>query len=58
MQTNERNLAETVQNWSLPLTAVEEALDYYQRFHDLILADATDELALSEDLARRPSQTP
>ena len=36
-------------------TAQEEALDYYQRFHDLIAADADDELALSEKLAQRPS---
>ena len=58
MQANERNLEETALDWSLPVAAVEEALDYYQRFHDLVMADANDELALSEELAQRPSQTP
>lgn len=42
----------------LPVAAVEEALDDYQRFHDLIAADADDELALSEELAQRPSPPP
>jgi hypothetical protein len=58
MQANERNLGETALDWSLPVAAVEEALDYYQRFHDLIAVDADAELALSEELAQRPSPTP
>ena len=58
MQANERSLEEAVQDCSLPVAALEEALDYSQRFHDLVLADATDELALSDELARRPAQIP
>ena len=58
MQANERNLEEAARDWSLPVAAVEEALDDYQRFHDLIAADADDELALSEELAQRPSPPP
>ena len=34
------------------MAALTEALDYYQRFHDVIEADAVKELALSDDLAR------
>ena len=33
-------------DWSLPVAAITEALDYYQRFHDVIEADAAEELAL------------
>jgi uncharacterized protein (DUF433 family) len=40
MQANEQSLEEAAQDWSLPVVAVEEALDYYRRFHDLITADA------------------
>jgi len=53
MQANNRNVEETAQDWSLPIAAVEEALDYYWRFHDVVEADAMDELALSEELAGR-----
>jgi hypothetical protein len=34
------------------VAALTEAFDYYQRFHDVIEADAAKELALSDDLAR------
>ena len=53
IQANNRNVEETAQDWSLPIAAVEEALDYYRRFHDVVEADAMDELALSEELAGR-----
>lgn len=53
MQANTHNVEETAQAWSLPITAIEEDLDYYRRFRDVIEADAMDELALSEELARR-----
>ena len=55
MQANNRTVEVTAQDWSLPTAAIEEALDYYRRFHDIIEADATDELALSEELAQRNS---
>ncbi len=55
MQANEQGLEAVAQDWSLPVAAVEEALDYYQRFHDRIAADADDELTLSRELAQRPS---
>jgi hypothetical protein len=57
MQANNRNVEETAQAWSLPIAAVEEALDYYRRFHDVIEADAADELVLSEELMQRDSQS-
>lgn len=57
MQANNRNVEETAQDWSLPIAAIQEALDYYRRFHDVIAADAADELALSEELAQRDSQS-
>ena len=53
MQANDQTIEEAAQDWSLPVAAVEEALDYYKRFRDLLEADATDELALSEELAQR-----
>src|SRR5262245_27897192 len=43
MQANGQSLEEAARDWSLPVAALTEALDYYQRFH---------ELALSDDLAR------
>ena len=43
MQANGQNLEEA---------AITEALDYYQRFHDVIEADTAKELSLSDDLAR------
>ena len=52
MQANGQSLEEAARDWSLPVAAVTEALDYYQRFHDVIEADAAEELALSDDLAR------
>jgi uncharacterized protein (DUF433 family) len=52
MQANGQSLEEAARDWSLPVAALTEALDYYQRFHDIIEADAAKELALSDDLAR------
>jgi hypothetical protein len=52
MQANGQSLEEAARDWSLPVAALTEALDYYQRFHDVIEADAAKELALSDDLAR------
>jgi uncharacterized protein (DUF433 family) len=57
MQANNQSTEEAAREWSLPVAAVEEALDYYQRFHDLIEADTADELALSEELAQRYTPT-
>lgn len=58
MQANNQTIQQAAQNWSLPVAAIEEALDYYKRFRDLLEADAADELALSEELAqRRPFKT-
>jgi len=58
MQTNGQSLEEAARDWSLPVAAITEALDYYQRFHDVIEADAAKELALSDALAceRLPAQ--
>lgn len=53
MRANNQSVEEAAHDWALPVTAIEEALDYYRRFHDLIEADAADELALSEDLSQR-----
>lgn len=55
MHANGHNLEETARNWALPIAAVEEALDYYRRFRDVIEADADDELALSTELTRQQS---
>lgn len=55
MHANQRSVKEAAQDWQLPVEAVEEALDYYQRFRDVIEADAAEELALSEQLAHRDS---
>ena len=52
IQANDQSLEEAARDWSLPVAALTEALDYYQRFHDVIEADAAKELALSDDLAR------
>ena len=52
MQANGQSLEEAARDWSLPVAAITEALDYYQRFHDVIETDATEELALSAALAR------
>lgn len=53
MQANDQSIVDAARDWSLPEAAVEEALDYYRRFRDLIEADAADELALSEELVQR-----
>ena len=55
MHANQQNLEEAARDWQLPVEAVKEALDYYQRFRDVIEADAAEELALSEELAHRDS---
>jgi uncharacterized protein (DUF433 family) len=57
MQANDQSLEDAARDWSLPVAAVEEALDYYRRFRDLIEADAADELTLSEELAHRHTPT-
>lgn len=57
MQANGQSLEETARAWSLPVAAIKEALDYCQRFRDVIEADAADELALSEELARQRAAT-
>lgn len=58
MQANAHSVEEAAQAWALPVAAIHEALDYYQRFRDLVEADTADELALSEDLAQRPPEAP
>jgi len=50
MQANSQSPEEAARAWSLPVAAIAEALDYCQRFHDVLEADAADELALSEEL--------
>lgn len=55
MQANSQSIEDAAQDWSLPIPAIEEALDYYQRFLDLIEEDAVAELALSEEVAQRQS---
>ncbi|HEY5871446.1 MAG TPA: hypothetical protein VI542_38720 [Candidatus Tectomicrobia bacterium] len=57
MRANGQNLEEAARDWSLPVAAITEALDYYQRFHDVIEADTAKELALSDALARERCQT-
>ena len=52
MRANSQSLENAAQDWSLPVEALKEALDYYGRFHDVIEADEADELALSDELAR------
>ena len=52
MQANNQTIEDAARDWSLPVAAIEEALDYYKRFRDLLEADAADELALSEELAQ------
>lgn len=58
MQANGQSPEEAARDWSLPVAAIEEALDYYRRFRDVIEADAADELALSEEVAQRRQPTP
>jgi len=58
MQANGHSVEEAARAWALPVAAIEEALDYYQRFRDLLEADAADELALSEALAQRSPEAP
>jgi len=53
MDADRQSVEEAARDWQLPVEAVKEALDYYQRFRDVIEADAAEELALSEELARR-----
>jgi len=57
MHANNQSTKDTARACALPVAAVEEALDYYRRFRGLIEADAADELALSEELARRRTPT-
>ena len=56
MQANSQSVEEAAQAWSPPMAAIEEALDYYRRFRDVIEADAADEVALSEKLAQQRSR--
>jgi len=58
MQANGHSVEEAACAWALSVAAIEEAIDYYQRFHDLLEADAADELALSEALAQRSPEAP
>ena len=53
MHANQQSVEEAARDWQLPVEAIKEALDYYHRFRDVIEADAAEELALSEELARR-----
>jgi uncharacterized protein (DUF433 family) len=55
MHANQQSLEEAARDWQLPVEAIKEALDYYQRFRDVIEADTAEELALSEELAHRDS---
>src|SRR5216684_1325577 len=57
MQANGQSIEDAARDWSLPAAALEEALDYYQRFRDVIEADGADELALLEALAQQPTPT-
>ena len=52
MRANGQSLETAAQDWSLPVEALEEALDYCGRFHDVLEADEADESALSDELAR------
>jgi hypothetical protein len=52
VQVNGQSLEEAAPDGSLPVSAITEALDYYQRFHDVIESNATEELTLSAALAR------
>ncbi len=58
MQANGHSVEEAARAWALPVAAIEEALDYSQRFRDLLEADAAEELALSEALAQRSPAAP
>jgi uncharacterized protein (DUF433 family) len=58
MHANQQSAEEAARDWQLPVEAVEEALDYYRRFRDVIEADAAEELALSEELTRRNRPQP
>lgn len=58
MRANNKSVEETAQDWTLPEAAITEALDYYQRFSDLIETDAAEELALSADLTQRQPTVP
>jgi hypothetical protein len=53
MRANSKDVKETAQDWSLSQAALAEAVHYYHRFHDLVEADAADELALSEELTQQ-----
>lgn len=55
MHANQQRLEEAARDWQLPVEAIKEALDCYQRFRDVIEADTAEELALSEELAHRDS---
>jgi len=55
MRANGQSVEAAAQDWSLPVSAIEEALDYYPRFHDLIEEDALAECQLSEEVAQRQS---
>ena len=52
MQANGQTLAEAAQDWALPVAALVEALDYYQRFQDVIAADAAEECTLRDALTQ------
>jgi 3-hydroxymyristoyl/3-hydroxydecanoyl-(acyl carrier protein) dehydratase len=50
MQANGQTLAAAAQDWGRPVAALVEALDYYQRFQEVIAADAAEECALRDAL--------
>jgi hypothetical protein len=52
MQANGHTLEAAAQDWALPVAALVEALDYSQRFQDVIAADAAEEFALRDDLTQ------
>ena len=54
MQANNESIEEAAQAWTLPYAAIEEALDYYRRFRDVIAFDAAEEIALSKVLSQQP----
>jgi uncharacterized protein (DUF433 family) len=55
IHANQQSIEEAARDWQLPVEAIKEALDCYQRFRDMIETDAAEELALSEELALRNS---
>ncbi|MCI0655518.1 MAG: hypothetical protein L0170_00405, partial [Acidobacteria bacterium] len=54
MQANGQTLEAAAQDWALPVAALVEALDYSQRFQEVIAADAAEEVSLRDALTPPP----